>query len=1136
MLNWIFKFLLGDDIFVSYSRSDGATYAAGLANELTKLKFSCKLDQWGTQAGAEMPDSLKKSLKRSAVLVLVGTEGAAKSRHVASEIEEFKRTGRVVVPIIFDGVTLKHGLACENDALVRRDVDSNSSGESEALWAGGIEGLPVSYDKFETLKTGDPAAEIVNRIEKTFTFSRKDERLKKTSLATAIFLLLLLADSGAASVVAFIQTKSAAVATQNAVAATNLAAEKEQLAAQKNKEAEEAAAKAALNEEIANRKTEEARVKTEEADKATQRAEQEKAKADTASKLAAEKTKLAAAAQKEAEKQTKIAETKRKEAEQQAERSRQLSYAVNIQRAAGLYKPGQIPIFSEVLDAVDKDFQNSFEWSYLKHLPGGITPFDTSAESAINYLTFTPDGEYLITNGLTSSVLVWDAQTGEKTNKIAYKSALERDEISDTAFSSDKKWFAFCGKHELVVWDRTTFPWTKIQIQTAMKPSEINQGESSQEIPENFILVSFIKDKNNADINNLLTVSQKQDEFFLRRWDIYTKKQIGQEKKINSGKNQTLHKFLPNGQLLVTYESTDSLVQISSLDADLKETKLETIPSGGTTLIFSEDGSRAAHVVSTDARRRNPAKISIYDINNHVELQQNLKGFEREYYYEGTMGAFSPDGKFFAFASAYLDIKIWDIEKNEIVRTIPTGRFKKQFIEFSPDSNQLAFTALDDKSHITLNIWYVTSEADVFTFNDEEPLVISSDGLRAVTTNEENETWTLWNTIERTPINTKPIPADFYAYADFSPDGKHLFTAFRSTQDETIIEEPELWDAATGDKIDLESNADCKPNSYAVFSSDGKKLAAICKDNFIRVWNAETGKALRPVKTDGELSKIKKEEPYAGYEFAGYRLEFVHNDSKIAIYDFSDRYKNVSEILEAWDIYNGTKQQLQVCSQNSENIIKISPDGKWWITLDDKENYRLRNKINKQCDPNKSDYPKILNPASNSFYELFDLTFSNDSRYIAVYQGSSKQDDSISESFYIAALDKDTPREIPVKREKENELKGGFIRFAPSGNWLVTGNYYWNMKTKEKTYLISDCAQTPAFSVDESRLITNCGDGTIKLWSLTSGQEVLSIEQAHVPLAHEMILTKDNKYLLTSNGQKIKIWRTISKVDKGILK
>src|SRR6185436_13542128 len=46
-----FKFLqtLGaDDIFISYTRLDASTYAAGLADELTKLGFSCFIDKLGT--------------------------------------------------------------------------------------------------------------------------------------------------------------------------------------------------------------------------------------------------------------------------------------------------------------------------------------------------------------------------------------------------------------------------------------------------------------------------------------------------------------------------------------------------------------------------------------------------------------------------------------------------------------------------------------------------------------------------------------------------------------------------------------------------------------------------------------------------------------------------------------------------------------------------------------------------------------------------------------------------------------------------------------------------------------------------------------------------------------------------------
>ena len=55
------RFLFGDDIFISYSRVD-STYALTLANELTKRKLSCFLDQWGTPPGEKLPKELIDTL------------------------------------------------------------------------------------------------------------------------------------------------------------------------------------------------------------------------------------------------------------------------------------------------------------------------------------------------------------------------------------------------------------------------------------------------------------------------------------------------------------------------------------------------------------------------------------------------------------------------------------------------------------------------------------------------------------------------------------------------------------------------------------------------------------------------------------------------------------------------------------------------------------------------------------------------------------------------------------------------------------------------------------------------------------------------------------------------------------------
>ena len=51
----LLRFLFGDDVFISYSRRDGANYAAALANELSKRErggFSCFLSWLRLQVAA----------------------------------------------------------------------------------------------------------------------------------------------------------------------------------------------------------------------------------------------------------------------------------------------------------------------------------------------------------------------------------------------------------------------------------------------------------------------------------------------------------------------------------------------------------------------------------------------------------------------------------------------------------------------------------------------------------------------------------------------------------------------------------------------------------------------------------------------------------------------------------------------------------------------------------------------------------------------------------------------------------------------------------------------------------------------------------------------------------------------------
>src|SRR5262245_10241135 len=94
----------GRDVFVSYSRADGAAYAVALAARLSERGFACVIDQWGmTVPGIATPERVRKLLRGCRALVIVGTRAAGASTHVAAEIEEFLKTPGMIIPIDLHG-------------------------------------------------------------------------------------------------------------------------------------------------------------------------------------------------------------------------------------------------------------------------------------------------------------------------------------------------------------------------------------------------------------------------------------------------------------------------------------------------------------------------------------------------------------------------------------------------------------------------------------------------------------------------------------------------------------------------------------------------------------------------------------------------------------------------------------------------------------------------------------------------------------------------------------------------------------------------------------------------------------------------------------------------------------------------
>jgi formylglycine-generating enzyme required for sulfatase activity len=180
------KFLFGDDIFISYSRADGASYAAALANQLAGKRLSCRFDQWGTTPGKEVPVPIIEALHRSAMLVIVATEGAGQSEHVEREILEYLPTRRFIIAIDIDGAI------------------------KSARWWPLLEGLPISVDPgAHDEPPVAPSAEVVARIENSISFTKKDTRLRRTAVATGVFMGVFLTAAVLAAGAAAVQRRLA---------------------------------------------------------------------------------------------------------------------------------------------------------------------------------------------------------------------------------------------------------------------------------------------------------------------------------------------------------------------------------------------------------------------------------------------------------------------------------------------------------------------------------------------------------------------------------------------------------------------------------------------------------------------------------------------------------------------------------------------------------------------------------------------------------------------------------------------------------------------------------------------------------------------------------------------------------------
>lgn len=390
----LLRFLFGEDVFISYSRRDGANYAAALANELSKRErggFSCFLDQWGASAANELSAPVVRALKRSSVLVLIGTPGAVESAMVREEVRRFSETRRFrphrpVLPVNVNGA-----------------LDGVSWTE--------LTGLHRTPETDEARTDGLPSESVVRLISNSHTFARRNQRVRWLSIGAAVLLVA----SAAASATAVIQRRRAVAETARAD--------------ENRRESERQAENARQSAGEAMQKASEARTNATRAQEQTELALANARRANDQRLLTEQQTTIA-----EARLLATQANLAREQAPSLLPRSVLLGVEAMRKFAAAETERALRPGVGLLAKPV----------AHLRH-----------PEEEVIALAFGPDGTRLATAGRARSLRVWQPTMGEVVeSREMYEPAY--GPVAIASISADLQWFTVATRDGVRVWDVTT--------------------------------------------------------------------------------------------------------------------------------------------------------------------------------------------------------------------------------------------------------------------------------------------------------------------------------------------------------------------------------------------------------------------------------------------------------------------------------------------------------------------------------------------------------------------------------------------------------------------------------------------------------------------------------------------------------